>query len=66
MSAETHIETAGKKFTVTIEQFNAFQRLLERKGEPNKMWLLMDWSGCVMFDYNDITIGIETDGYTHS
>ena len=23
MSTETHIETAGKKFTVTIEQFNA-------------------------------------------
>lgn len=66
MSTETHIEAAGKKFTVTIEQFNAFQRLLERKGEPNEMWLLMDWSGCVMFDYNDITIGIETDGYTHS
>lgn len=66
MSTETHIETAGKKFTVTIEQFNAFQRLLERRGEPNKMWLLMDRSGCVMFDYDDITIGIETDGYTHS
>lgn len=35
-------------------------------GEPNRMWLLLDRSGCIMFDYPNITIGIETDGYTHS
>ena len=66
MSTETYIETAGKKFLATAEQLTAFQRLSERMGEPKKMWLLMDRSGCIMFDYENITIGIETDGYTHS
>ena len=66
MSTETHIEAAGKTFSATPEQLTAFQRLSERMGEPNRMWLLLDRSGCIMFDYLNITIGIETDGYTHS
>ena len=66
MSAETHIEAAGKTFSATPEQLTAFQRLSERMGEPVRMWLLMDRSGCIMIDYQNITIGIETDGYTHS
>lgn len=66
MSIETHIETAGKKFPATPEQVHAFKRLSVRMGEPVNMWLLMDRSGCIMFTYPNITIGIETDGYTHS
>lgn len=66
MSNEVHIEAAGKTFPATPEQFTAFQKLSERMGEPVNMWLLMDRSGCIMFDYTNITIGIETDGYTHS
>ena len=66
MSTEIKIQAAGKTFQATKEQSSAFQKLSERMGEPKNMWLLMDRSGCIMFDYDNITIGIETDGYTHS
>lgn len=61
-----NIEVNGKTFPATEEQVSAFKRLSERMGQPNRMWLLMDGSSCIMFDYDNITIGIETDGYTHS
>ena len=63
---QEQIKAAGKTFQATKEQSAAFQQLSERMGEPKNMWLLMDRSGCIMFDYDNITIGIETDGYTHS
>ena len=66
MNTQPQIEAAGKAFPATTEQITAFQKLSEHMGEPVNMWLLMDRSGCIMFTYPNITIGIETDGYTHS
>ena len=66
MNAQLHIEVAGKKFPATKEQLSAFQKMSERMGVPKKMSLLLAGQGCIMFEYDHITIGIETDGYTHS
>ena len=66
MNTEVHIEVADKKFPATQQQLTAFQKMSERMGVPKRMSLLLAGQGCIMFEYDHITIGIETDGYTHS
>ena len=52
--------------SLTYAQLSAMKVVVERQGIENLVGIYSAFHGCLMLQFKNITIGIESDGYAHS